>query len=288
MPKLSIVVPVKDGAATIAEQLDAIASSADPGLDFDVVVADNGSADETRAIAASFGDRLAVRVVDASEAPGANAARNRGVRATDADWLLFCDADDVVERSWLARMAAAFRDGADLVAGPIDYTLLNPPEVRAWRGAARASTFHVNGFLPAAHTSNLGVSRRAFDAAGGFDEQFVAPAGDDIDFVWRVQLAGFPLREVDAAVVHYRLRPSLRLLWRQASVYGAAEAMLYRKFGAAGLRRRPFTTVLSDGWWLLTRLPFALSRSRRGAWVRRLGRRWGLLAGAIRYRTLWW
>jgi glycosyltransferase involved in cell wall biosynthesis len=285
--QISIVIPARNAAATIAAQLDALAASDDPGVPFEVVVADNGSTDDTVAIVESFADRLPVRVVDASHVTGANVARNCGVRESHGTWMLFCDADDEVDPAWMARMVAAFQRGHELNAGPIDYVRLNPSEVVAWRGQARSGVGVMAGFLRGAHTANLGVSRSVFDLIGGFDEDF-AHGGDDIEFMWRAQLAGTELHEVTDAVVHYRLRSNLRDHWKQSVNYGACEPLLYTKFAKHGMKRRTVGALVSDLWWLATRLPFAWPIGRRGAWLRRAGQQYGRFRGAVRYRTWWW
>jgi glycosyltransferase involved in cell wall biosynthesis len=286
-PRLSVVMPARNGALTIGAQLDALVRSSDPGVPFEVIVADNGSTDETRRIVDDHRERLDLRIVDASRARGANVARNEGCRSARGDWFVFCDVDDEVDAGWLAAMAAAFAAGHELIGGRIDYRELNDPDTIAWRGADGTGVSKMLGFMPSAHGANLGVSRRAFDSVGGFDEAFLH-GGDDVDFCWRVQLAGFELHEVPGSVVHYRLRPSLRAHWRQCTNYGRSEVLLARRFGDRGLRRRPVRAVVGDLWWLVTRLPFAWPLARRGAFVRRLATQWGRIAGAVRWRTPWW
>lgn len=282
---LSVVLPVRNAARTLAAQLEALVGAERPPVDLEVIVADNGSSDDTVALAHSFVDRLPVTVIDASDVPGANHARNRGIAAARHDRILLCDGDDCVDSHWLIEMAKAFDAGNVLIAGPIDYTELNPAHVRAWRGSRMAGVTSVLGFLPSGHGANLGFTRSVFDQVGGFDEKFVG--GDDTDFCWRAQLAGFELHAVPNALVHYRLRPSLTGLIRQEIDYGVAEAQLYRKFASNGVRRRHPIAFVREAWWLLTRLPFAWSASRRGAWVRRWARQVGRIRGSIINRV-WW
>ncbi len=282
-----MVIPVRNGAATLAAQLDALARADRPACSFEVVIADNGSTDATVEVALSFADRLPIRVVEADRGPGINIARNEGVRAASGDWILLCDADDEADEAWLVGMECCFETGETLVLGSIDYRRLNPPEVRAWRGADVAGAYLSLDFLIAGHGANLGFTRALYEATGGFDESF-AGGGDDTDFCWRAQLAGFSPNTHPDIVVHYRLRPSLGALWRQSVNYGASEPLLYRKFAAEGLRRRPPTALVSEIWWLLTRLPFAGPIPRRGAWIRRCGTQWGRFVGAAKSRTLWW
>ena len=142
-----MVIPVRNGAETLAAQLSALASAKPPSVAFEVLIADNGSTDDTLAVARSYSDRLELRVVDASRAQGVNVARNCGVRAAIGDVVLLCDSDDEVDVDWLTAMERAFNDGHQLVGGPIDYRRLNPAEVRAWRGADQARVTATFGSL---------------------------------------------------------------------------------------------------------------------------------------------
>lgn len=283
---ISVIIPVRNGASTLAQQLEALAAADKPVAGFEVIVADNGSSDSTVDVARSFTDRLPLRIITVTH-PGANAARNAAVKASTGRLLLFCDADDVVDAQWMARMGEALGAGSDLVVGYLDYRALNGADQLTWRGAWGAGTSVHLGFLPAGHLCNLAVTRSLFDQLGGLDESFIGGA-DDVDFCWRAQLAGARLLYSPDAVVNYRFRPSLRAMARQEVGYGAAEAQLYKRFANNGVRRRPLKALAEDFWWLASRLPLTLREDRRGAWIRRAARQWGRFKGAARTRVWWW
>lgn len=287
VPGLSVVIAAKDSADTLAEQLSALAANTSLDCPFEVIVADNGSKDGTADIAGGFATRLPIVVVDASKTVGANFARRIGVENARYDRILVCDSDDRVGTEWMAAMSRAFDQGHHLVAGPIDYRRLNSPLLRAWRGADSHTPAPFLDFLPTGHGANLGFTRSVYDSVGGFDADYQF-GGDDVEFCWRAQLAGFHLYMEPQAVVDYRLRPSLRALYLQSKAYGASEAHLFRDFARRGLRRRPLAAPVRDFVWLVTRLPFAWSAERRGAWLRRCGVAMGRIQGAWEYRTLWW
>src|SRR4051812_33344836 len=116
-PKLvSVVVPVRNGADTLSGQLRGLAGQTYAG-EWEVVVADNGSTDSTRAIAELWRPELPhLRVVDAGASGGPAAARNRGAAAAEGEFLAFCDADDIVTPDWLASLVEAGLDH-DIVTG---------------------------------------------------------------------------------------------------------------------------------------------------------------------------
>ena len=99
---LSVIVPVFNGAATLHRCLDAIFAS--EGATFEVVVVDDGSSDESTAIARTF----PCRVLELPRNRGVAAARNQGAEAAVHDILVFIDADMFVQRGTLAQIAGCF------------------------------------------------------------------------------------------------------------------------------------------------------------------------------------
>lgn len=282
---ISVVIPVRNGGDLIAQQLAALAAQT-YDRDWEVIVADNGSDDDTREVVSGWAARLpALRIVDASDAPGAAHARNAGAAAAAGDLLAFCDADDEVGPTWLAGLAAAIQGGADLAGGPLDPDPLNDPRQQAWRPAQAADQLPVSaGFLPYAHCANLAVRRDVFVALGGFRADFAL--GDDVELSWRAQLTGYELTFAPSAVVHYRYRGGLRSLLRQFAAYGTIGPHLYAHYRDAGMPPSPAGPAARQWARLLLQLPIAaVSPGRRGDHLRRMALRWGRVRGSLRHRV---
>lgn len=279
---ISVIIPVRNGSDTIAEQLEALAGQTYDGA-WEVVIADNGSTDDTRSIANEWAPRLPkLSIVDASERSGSSFARNLGAANAAGEFLAFCDADDVVVPEWLASLADAARD-FDAVTGRQDASVVNPEAVQSWR-PPRVVGLPRSHFLPYAPSCNLGVWADVFATTGGFDEEY--PQSHDVEWSWRAQLASFTLGFAPGAVVHYRYRASPRGVARQAYLSGLDSARLYRDYRSRGLRHAPLTKVLRTWGWLVVRLPYLWSPARRGIWIRRAGESAGRLAGSVRFRVL--
>jgi GT2 family glycosyltransferase len=285
---LSVVIPAKNAAATLGEQLGALAEQEAAGLAWEVVIADNGSTDATRAVAASFSDRLpALRVVDAAERPGAAHARNVGARAAHGDRLAFVDADDVVECGWLTAVARAL-DEHPFVACRYDTALLNDPATADALGHAQRDglmTYDYPPYLPHAGGSSLAVRRQHHEAVGGFDEAY--PALEDTDYCWRLQLAGVPLAFARDAVVAIRLKSGAGALFRQGRHFGRHNVLIYRNYRSRADRpmpRLPVAGGLARWAKLLLRAPLAVwRRADRARWIWQLGWRLGRIEGSMAY-----
>ena len=99
---VSVVIPCYNGAAFLREALDSVLAQTRPPLE--VIVVDDGSTDDSAAIAESYGPP--VRVIR-QENQGESVARNRGIDEARGDWIAFLDADDVWKPEKLARQLAA-------------------------------------------------------------------------------------------------------------------------------------------------------------------------------------
>jgi GT2 family glycosyltransferase len=275
---ISVILPVRDGLPWLVDQLQALVDQKGV-VDWELIVADNGSSDESPVVAKWWADHHDhLRWVDATAAPGAAGARNCAARAARGELLAFCDADDLVQPNWLAALEKALGE-AQVVAGIFDFWSLNgrqpsPPV------AAAMQQF---GFLPAGLSANLAVRRGAFVDVGGFDEGLAI--GEDIDLCWRLQLAGARFAVESGAVVLKREPAEFREVFRQAFAYGGCGPLLYRRYRSAGARR-DLAGAAKSWLWLLLHLPGLISAGpERGQWARAAGMRTGRLAGSVGQRA---
>ncbi|MGN6330790.1 MAG: glycosyltransferase [Motilibacteraceae bacterium] len=277
---VSVVIPTYNAAHMIGEQLGALRRQTYSGA-FEVIVSDNGSTDDLcQAVERAGVVGLGVRVVDASGTKGVSHARNVGLQAARGELICICDADDMVGPEWLSSMVAAAQR-ADLVAGALvphpanSLAALSGRDRSAWTRPARPR----GARWPYAYGCNLSVWTDVARQVGGWDEGLAA-GGDDVDFSWRVQAAGYSFGHCAEAVVAYRLREGLLPLMRQMHGYGRAMPALAAKHGAAVYSGWAARDLLGAIWWLASRAPVMLLNPRRRArWVGRLGHTAGVLSG---------
>ena len=225
----SVVVPMYNAAATIDQQLEALAAQR-ADVEWELLVCDNGSTDDSRERVARWHSRIPrLRLIDASARRGPSAARNIGVAEAQGEWVLFCDADDVVDPRWIDAHMTALRDYAAVV-GRIDYERLRRPgtPMLTWLKAGHL-VFHAPTLphLSAAGSGNFGIRRDVFLELEGFEESL--RTAEDADLSWRLQLAGYELGFSDA-LVHIRVRQSYTDIARQAYRSGASYKGLEHRY----------------------------------------------------------
>ena len=283
---MSVVIPARNAATTLPEQLEALAAQTTT-MPFEVVVVDNASTDWTAELVEYWRDKIPGLRRVAEPLRGVNHARNAGIRATTSDLILFCDADDVVDRGWIDAMVTALAS-RDLVGGRLEYERLNSPAaLRDTAGRVLSNGLERAYGRTWASTANLGLHRAVADALGGFDPDLELGT-EDLDFCMRAADAGFSIGYAADAVVHYRLRAELGPLLRQKYATGVGLAHLYTKHWEAGnledypprIRRNQ---ALHDLWRLVSGSPQLLSRRYRWTYLGRVAKGSGRIVGWWRY-----
>jgi GT2 family glycosyltransferase len=248
-PKISVVVCTHNGERTLPECLSRLRGLRYP--DFEAIVVCDGSHDRSARIAREHGT-----IVIETPHRGLSHARNAGIARATGEIVAFLDDDAYPDADWLHHIADGFRDGRYAGVGgpnipPQDGRLV-PDAVAAAPGApihvlvSDREAEHLPG-------CNMAFRACALEEIGGFDERF-RTAGDDVDVCWRLQKAGMRLGFSPGAVVMHRRRDSVRRYLRQQFGYGAAEALLERKWptrynrsGASRWAGRIYEQQLSSG-----------------------------------------
>jgi glycosyltransferase involved in cell wall biosynthesis len=211
---ISFIVPAHNEEHLLGATLDAINASADTlALSFEVIVVDDASTDATAAIATQQG--ATVLTVSLRHIA---AVRNAGAVASRGAFLIFVDADTLVNATVVRAAIAAMNDGA---VGGGAHVIWDGPLARWARALERITTWMIRLGRVAAGCFVF-CTREAFDATGGFDERYYAT--EEIAFSRALKRCGrFVL-----------LRESVRTSGRKLRTHSPAE--LLRMSAAMGVR----------------------------------------------------
>ena len=229
-----MIIPARNAGRVLPATLRALGRA-------DVVVVDNGSTDDTAAVALAHGARVV-----SEPRPNRGRARNAGVRSTDAPLIAFLDADCVPDPGWLEALTGCLRDhplaGGRVVVegGGFD---------AAWR-LRQETTIREEGWSGA---GNLGIRRELFERLGGFDERFVH-AAEDVDLCLRAGAIAY----CPDAVVRHPAATSVRAIVARGFRHGYGSTQL----GTRRDWRHPKPALLGD--WALRR--FGLEDRRDLLW----------------------
>ncbi len=183
-PKVSLVIPVLNGEKTLPDLLRSLEYLDYPKELLEVLVVDNGSSDNTAAIAQSYQGVRFFR----EPRKGSYAARNRGIKESIHDFIAFVDSDCTVTPPWLKELTAAIT--ADAACGAVagDNFSIRPESrlSQIERAAGLFRNYRGSSRMPAyAITMNALYRRSVFKDVGMFDESVFS--GADTEMCWRMQ-----------------------------------------------------------------------------------------------------
>lgn len=201
---MRVVIPCYNAARTLPRTLTALADQSLPPEQFEVIVVDDGSTDGSQEAASRLDLPYPIHTLQQRHR-GAAAARNAGAANTQADVLLFIDADIILSSRCLEEHLTAHRvHPRSLVAGRVDPSPEMPiTDTASWiehkLGDPRTAHLRKRTEVPDcleipyhdAWSNNLSVERSDFEQIGGFDEGFYPGAGyEDVEFSFRATQHG--------------------------------------------------------------------------------------------------
>jgi glycosyltransferase involved in cell wall biosynthesis len=259
-PAVSIIIATYNRAPLLPQTLDSI--FAQSFENYEVIVVDDGSTDDTREMLARYGKRI--HYVH-QENRGPSAARNLGARIAQADWLSFQDSDDLVLSNHLRILhgyvqthpdcAMVFANGKYL-SGPEHNRACIIPAATSRALAARPIELRDIFDKSIVRLQAALISRAAYETVGGHDPSLRISM--DLDLAFR--LMQFPVAYVDEVVFAYRkhegntgrneelrLTENIRVIEKLLREHPAARETLGARKIAARLAYRYYR--LSKGRW---------------------------------------
>ena len=188
-PLVSVVVPVYNGAAFVAQAIEAIL-----GQDYqpiDLIVADDGSIDHTPQIVRRYPDVRYLR----QENAGPAAARNAGIAVSAGEFVTFCDCDDRYHPDKVSTQIRHLQ--ANPAAGCVlvrQRTVIEPgTEPPAW----------IDREDGGAQVQSAMVRRQVIEQVGGYNPDY--RMSENMEWLGRIKTAGFRIDVLDDIVVDRRL-----------------------------------------------------------------------------------
>ncbi len=279
---ISVIIPSRNRADFLASALDSLLRQTLSFDQFEVLVIDNGSTDNTAAIVQQYSTRLGnVRYFYECE-PGLHVGRHRGMFAAKGNILVFADDDIEALPSWLISIKEAFSDEDVAMVGGNNYPLFltTPPKWllkmwgrRAWRGYKSIPSLSIVQFLKNPKTispyqvwgCNFAIRKDVLLTAGGFHpdgmpKELIRFRGDGETHVSRyVEKSGMKCVFHPGASVHHKVPP---------------ERMTFKYF-----HQRGFNQGVSDSYTTLRNLDSKAYEIRRNLIRRILGWGWRQVKG---------
>lgn len=217
--EVSVIIPTYSRPNQLRACLESLARQTLSKTRYEVIVVDDGSPNPLAEVAAEFPNRILVRYFRQPNA-GPAAARNFGVKQSDAKWIAFIDDDCAAQPDWLAKLLAAQEVYPKSLVGGSTINGL-PTEVFASTSQMIVDMVyeHFNSDPSNAYfltSNNILGTREDFMEMGGFDTCFRLAGGEDRDFCDRWRLLGKKIVwQKDAVILHYHSQT----LWQYIKLY---------------------------------------------------------------------
>jgi glycosyltransferase involved in cell wall biosynthesis len=203
---VSVIIPTYNRAGLIGRTIESVLAQTVAAAE--VIVVDDGSPDDTAAVARRYGTRVRYHRVENPHASniGPSAARNLGVSLATSPWIAFCDSDDLWLPIKLERQLRIHALCPRVEYSFTDFAYVGPGRWQSPRVFAEAPAGYwerqrrvvedaiwvyedslyerVLRFQPA-FPSTLLMSKRRFERLGGYDERFSKGPSEDLEFVLR-------------------------------------------------------------------------------------------------------
>jgi glycosyltransferase involved in cell wall biosynthesis len=228
----SIIIPLYNRPQEIKELLETL--TLQTYKQFEVLVIEDGSADDAAGIVKSFSNRLDIKYfVKANEGQGFT--RNFGFERAKGDYFVVFDSDCLIPENYLQIVNDALaKNYLDAYGGPdashpsftpvqkaISYAMTSPFTTGGIRGNKKGiGQFHPRSF-------NMGISRHVWEKAGGF---IITRLGEDIEYSIRIHSLGFKIGLIPEAKVYHKRRTNFLKFYKQLHFFGRARINVYKFF----------------------------------------------------------
>jgi GT2 family glycosyltransferase len=260
-PSFSVIIPVYNGAATLARAIDSVLAQRHPA--HEIIVVDDGSTDDSGRVAAGYGS--AIRYLRQPN-QGVSAARNQGAALASGDWLAFLDADDWYHPCRLEAHARLLERAPDVgfMTGDFDYfddagnflrrSMVSTPlgrQLLQQADAAGQAFFggeQIASFIEAhfGDTHTLSVRRDWFIELGGYP--LGLPVCEDVHFLIRLcaraQRIGVHCQPLAVYLIHGAsatrrdpVRAQAETVRALSAIAGLEQMPRWIRTGVAGARR---------------------------------------------------
>jgi len=222
--KVSVVIPAYNAQQTIGEAVAHSLAQTKGSLQVEVLVVDDGSTDDTAAVAQNAG-----ATVIRQENAGPAAARNRGWKTATGQFICFTDSDCIPMPDWMENLLDGFTDQqVGAVAGSYDIVNTGSWLARWVQQEIMERHKRMGSFVRAFGSYNVAIPRYVLQTTGGFNPVYRRASGEDNDLSYRIIKEGWRIAfRPQAKVAHYHPERVWKYLKEQYR-HGFWRAKLYK------------------------------------------------------------
>lgn len=199
-PTVSVIVPLYNAEDTLATCLDSLIKQDYTNIK-EIIVVDNGSTDNSRAIA----DQYPIKVYSYTDIQGSYAARNFGLEKANSKLIAFTDADCDPSQDWITQLVSCFcSTDADLVGGNVKFQFANGSAAEIHDATTSMNNKRLIESRNCSVTANILIKKSVFNDIGLFPANL--KSGGDVQWTHYAVENGYKIRYCPFAVVFHPTR----------------------------------------------------------------------------------
>ncbi len=197
---ISVIIPAYNADKTIADCLEGLQNQTMPASEYEIIVVDDGSIDQTRQIVAQTPH---IRLIEQERGMVA-AARNAGIQAAQGEIICFTDADCVPQKDWLEQISAPLRENPNIIGSKGRYNTQQSQftarfvQIEYEDKYDRMAGYRRISFID---TYSAAFRRQVLLDIGCFNERF--QSSEDRELSYRLAAAGHEMVFQPTAVVYH-------------------------------------------------------------------------------------
>lgn len=221
----SVVIAAYNAKATIAQCIEAVLQQSVPRSQFEVIIVDDGSTDDTRKMIASRDVKILCQ-----PHRGVGAARNLGVEQAQGEIILFTDADCAPAHDWVETLIQPFHDSEISGAKGVYKTYQSEVIARfaQLEYEDKYDKMKKEKYIDFVDTYCAAYRKSIFSKDGGFDPAF-RRSGEDIEFSYRLAERGYKMVFIPQAIVYHHHVDSLWGYLKRKFYVGYWRVLMYQK-----------------------------------------------------------
>ena len=229
-PQFSIIIPVYNRPQEVDELLGSLTQQT--YKNFEIIIVEDGSQQDCQQVVNGYEDRLTIQYFSKDNS-GPGDSRNFGMSKARGDYFIFFDSDCLIPADYLEQVHKNLQSRhLEAYGGPdrahpsftstqkaINYAMTSLLTTGGIRGGKR----QLDAFQP--RSFNMGIHKKIFEKVGGFSQLH---PGEDPDWSYRIQDAGFKTGLIPEAYVYHKRRIDFRKFRMQVYKFGLARTILMR------------------------------------------------------------
>ena len=224
---VSVILCTYNRGEMLRECLDSILSQEYPKKEYELIVVNDGSTDNTEDILKKYEEKALCKFKWTSQKnSGLRVSRNKGIKSAKGEIICFTDDDCIADKTWIKNIVNGYESEA--IGGVGGKIISHNAKNVIDKYADEKKFLTQEKFFDPILGGNISHRKDVIEKTGFLDESFMSCA--DVDYGIRVRLNGFKISYAPKAIIYHKHHTTLEGLIKQQRTYGRGYARMHKKY----------------------------------------------------------